>query len=180
MAQSIRRKYYAWLIDIVCSEEQKRDYSALLASLHSREFTWFVYNDDNRMVDGINLRYEYCESIGVNYDDNEFDFNCTVLEMMVALAKRCKETIIGDYDSFDASTLFWKMIENLGLIDQTDNNFDGYGVDDSLNIMLNRQYASDGSGGGLFVVENPRKDLRKVEIWYQMNWYLNTIMEEIY
>ena len=38
--------------------------------------------------------------------------------------------------------------------------------------MLAREY-SDNGHGGLFPLKNPKKDQRKVEIWYQMTEYIN-------
>ena len=38
-----------------------------------------------------------------------------------------------------------------------------------------REYAPDGRGG-LFTIRNCEEDLRKVEIWYQLCWYLDTII----
>ena len=40
--------------------------------------------------------------------------------------------------------------------------------------FLDRNYQRDGSGG-LFIVHG-HGDLRNVEIWYQMLWYLNDIL----
>ena len=40
---------------------------------------------------------------------------------------------------------------------------------------MNRTYSPDGDGG-LFTVRNCDRDLRNVEIWIQMCWYLDTIV----
>ena len=43
--------------------------------------------------------------------------------------------------------------------------------------LLYTSYAPDGKGG-LFTIRNPRFDMRSMEIWYQMNCYLNEIIRE--
>ena len=66
------------------------------------------------------------------------------------------------------------MIVNLGLGSMTDNRYEAYVVDDILDRFLDREYEPDGKGG-LFTIRGCKHDLRKVEIWYQTCWYLNTI-----
>ena len=43
-----------------------------------------------------------------------------------------------------------------------------------LERFLRREYEPDGRGG-LFTIKSGRHDMRKIEIWYQMMWYLDEI-----
>ena len=70
---------------------------------------------------------------------------------------------------------FWEMLANLGLSTVTDERYDREFVDEILQIFLDREYKPDGRGG-LFVIKNCDRDLRDVEIWYQMCWHLNDIV----
>jgi hypothetical protein len=96
--------------------------------------------------------------------------------MMVALAIRCEETIMDD-DRIGNRTgqWFWSMIHSLGLTPMTDQDFDAQQVDAIVARFLNRDYEPDGSGG-LFTVSDCKYDMRKVEIWCQLSWYLGSIM----
>jgi hypothetical protein len=67
------------------------------------------------------------------------------------------------------------MIVNLGLGGMTDKYFDRELVDERIAIFLDREYEPDGTGG-LFTVKNCDRDLRTVEIWRQLSYYLNTIV----
>ena len=69
---------------------------------------------------------------------------------------------------------FWKMINNLGLSGMTNSRFDYDYVDDVIFKFLNRDYSPDGRGG-LFTVKNCEYDLRDVEIWTQMLYYLDSM-----
>jgi hypothetical protein len=69
---------------------------------------------------------------------------------------------------------FWEMISNLGLFCMDDYNFDLKYVDEVVTKFLDRDYLSNGEGG-LFIINDAIKDLREVEIWYQMMWYLSSI-----
>ena len=69
---------------------------------------------------------------------------------------------------------FWNMVDSLGLGNMVDRYYDKHLVNDILYDFNNRKYAHNGVGG-LFTILNTRRDLRDVEIWYQMAWYLDTL-----
>jgi hypothetical protein len=132
--------------------------------------------DENRAGDGRDLRYRFAYEMGyATADIRAFldDGPCSVLEMMTALAARCEEHIMGDPDIGNRiSRWFWAMIQNLGLSSMDDEHFDEGFTDRTLARFLAREYGSDGEGG-LFMVKNAGKDMRGIEIWYQMMMYLN-------
>ena len=169
--------YFDWLYDLVCGERYAEDFSfrKLLSYLHTVEFTFLIERDINRAKEGVNLRYRF--SLEREWDDvpYELDGPSSVLEMMIALAIHCEESIMDDPLMGDrTSQWFWEMITNLGLGGMYDSNFDKDYVEDVVCRFLNREYEPDGHGG-LFVILNCKEDLRRVEIGYQLNWYLNTI-----
>ena len=67
---------------------------------------------------------------------------------------------------------FWRMMSNLGLGLMTDDIYDRGLVKHKLDIFLHREYEPDGKGG-LFYIRDCAEDLRKVEIWAQLCWYLD-------
>lgn len=73
------------------------------------------------------------------------------------------------------SQWFWGMITNLGLGGMSDEWFDMWRADIVIGRFLHRQYAPNGRGG-LFTVRDRDRDLRTVEIWYQLCWYLDSIV----
>jgi hypothetical protein len=173
----INDEYFEWLCELIDSKRfsKRNSYRKLLIHLHNIEFTWFVPHDDNRADDGIQLRRRY------GLDQNDMSLPqyltgpCSVLEMMVALAIRCEEAIMDDaLRGNRAGQWFWGMVRNLGLSPMIDSEFDRDFVDDVVARFLNREYEPDGRGG-LFTVKNPDRDLRTVEIWWQLSWYLGSI-----
>ena len=173
----INDDYLNWLCELVDIDRfaVSVSYRKLLSHLHNIEFTWFIPYDDNRADDGIQLRRRYAEV----HDDVSLSVYitgpCSVLEMMVALAVRCEEWLMDDA-LFGNRTgqWFWGMIHNLGLSPMSDSKFDAEYVDEAIARLLNREYEPDGKGG-LFTVRRCTRDLRTVEIWCQLNWYLNSI-----
>lgn len=175
MRERIRNEYFEWLYNLACGERYSSDisYRKLLTYLHSREFTYLIPRDINRAKDGISLRYRF--GLYFDYPNASDDLigPCSILEMMLALAIRCEENIMDDPGIGDRTgQWFWGMIANLGLRNMTDNVFDESVVDEIINRFLNREYEPDGAGG-LFTIRHCEYDLRTVEIWYQLCWYLD-------
>jgi hypothetical protein len=97
--------------------------------------------------------------------------------MMVALALACEEDIM-DNTSYGNRTgqWFWGMIVNLGLGSMTDGRYDERRVDEIIDRFLDRDYEPNGEGG-LFTIRHCDRDLRDVEIWHQLCWYLDSIID---
>ena len=173
----IKERYFYWLYDLVCEERYSKDisYRKLLGYLHETEFRYSIPRDDNRASDGINLRSRYSYDHGFDGIPEELYGPCSVLEMMIALAIRCEENIMDDPNVGDRTgQWFWGMIVSLGLGGMTDTRFDLDFVRDTVDIFLERDYEPDGRGG-LFTIRGCDRDLRDVEIWYQLCWYLDSI-----
>lgn len=178
--KDIINHYHFWLTSLVCDEPHQRYYQSLLETLSEIEFTWTITNDKNRATDGINLRKRFAEEEGLSIRvvNNALDKPCSILEMMAGLACRCEDSIMGDEEYGDRTTKwFWTMIRSLDLCDMDDDRYDDERVQFVMDEFLYRQYERNGKGG-LFYIRDCRRDLRKVEIWYQMCWYLDSIVEE--
>lgn len=172
----INDEYFNWLCELIDNRRFAKSvsYRKLLMHLHNIEFTWFVPHDDNRADDGVQLRRRYALVQNDMSLTRHISGPCSVLEMMVALAVRC-ETIMDDTLMGDRTgQWFWGMIHNLGLSPMNDSTFDRDFVDDVIARLLNREYEPDGKGG-LFTVRHCPRDMRTVEIWCQLSWYLDSI-----
>lgn len=170
----VSNQYLDWLMTIV----QLPYHSLLLEKLYNTEFVWLIPFDANRADDGIQLRYRFGREndipdpvIGSELDNRP----CSILEMIVALAIRAEEQIMGDPTIGDR-TAIWihDMLSSLGVIDLTDYDYDEDAVNEAIYIFINRMYTRTGRGG-LFEIPNldPSRDMRTAEIWYQMCWYMN-------
>ena len=178
--QRITDLYFEWLCDLVDANyyDENISYEKLMRYLFKKPFNYILERDSNRYEDGINMRYlfgsyrGFDQSMIGSYLDGA---DCSMLEMMVALSMRC-ENIMSDSDKYgdQTSTWFWEMIESIGLDEYDDDNYDEEEVDALVDICIDRNYEADGRGG-FFTVHNAPGDLRDVEIWTQMCWYLNYI-----
>ena len=177
MEYNIRDDYFGWLYYMMCEKRYGSiSYRKLLRCLHDIEFKWLIDLDSNRAEDGIDLRYRYSYYNGLDTVPECLDGPCSVLEMIVALAIRCEDDIMENSEIGNRTgQWFWSMITNLGLGGMNDDRFDEEEVRDTIDRFLDRKYASNGRGG-LFTIRNCDVNLRDVEIWTQMCWYLNNIV----
>lgn len=177
---SVEKDYFEWLYNLVCEGryEKPNSYRKLLKYLHDTEFTYRLRHDSDRAQDGVDLRRRFAlqnDEYYYDYTIRSLDGPCSVLEMMIALAIRCEETIMADPQVGDRTgQWFWKMIHNLGLGSMLDYRFDEEYVEQVVITFLNRKYEPNGRGG-LFTIRGCDSDLRKVEIWRQLCWYLDSI-----
>ena len=175
---AINNAYFDWMYETVCKNRFPKSisYRKLLMRLHTIEFRYYLTRDSARYDDGLDLRYRF-GYVCREYRDAEryIEGPCSVLEMMVALAIRCEESIMDNPKLGDRTAQwFWGMITNMGLGSMDDEKFDRECVDSIVNRFLDRQYEPNGKGG-LFTIRNCTDDLREVEIWWQLCWFLDSI-----
>lgn len=178
----IEKEYYNWICGLMCGKDHFKltSFSNLLSMLYDREFIWTIQQDENRAEEGIELRcrfvreYEYEMSYITRYLGGRR--SCSILEMMAALAIRCEENIMDDPEIGDRTTQwFWSMVDSLGLGAMYNSRFNPDYIDDVLTKFIKRDYSPNGKGG-LFTIKKYPRDLRQVEIWYQLCWYLDNLV----
>lgn len=167
--------YYSWLCDLIGLRQLDRSYFLLIKDLYNKPFSWFIPNDDNRACEGKNLRDQFCDENNYPYIYEYFDEECSMLELIIGLAYRCEGIMIDENFSISMKDWFWRLIENIGLIECTDEYYINYcaskSVDMILDKVINRGYLRSGKGG-FFPLKHPKEDQRKVDLWYQMSAYL--------
>jgi len=169
--------YLSWLYDLVTFTNRHRRYNyyLLIKDLHIKKFRWFIPNDDNRAFEGKNLRELFCKESGVEYNYDDFEEPVSMLEVILALAFRCESIMIDGPDNASVGGWFWKLLTNIDLDNFTDDEYYSLGGSNEvfriLDIVVERKYNKDGLGG-LFPLKKPKKNQRKVELWYQMCHFL--------
>lgn len=161
--------YRTWLFQIL--GEASVVYADALDVMFAIEFYEIIPNDINRVVDGLELRDEYRSEF--NLEPKTILDNCSVLEMMVALARRMNN--IGyDYTNPDKTAIwFWMMFSNMGLDVYTGRltTVERRNVGCIIDNMVEREYTSNGADG-LFPMYPAPFDSRKTELWYQMQSWI--------
>lgn len=178
MTALIDQVYFTWLCDRVNCNYGKpngKTYFGLLGQLHSKEFVWVVPNDDNRLEDAMDLRYEFHNDNGIDNPDTLLQGvpPLSVLEVIIGLSRR-----LAFLDSGEPGDRAWLLIENLGLHNQCDpiTRLKAEFIDDALETLIWRTYEPDGVGG-FFPLAFPYENQTKVEIWRQMSAYISEQLE---
>ena len=172
MSHLLDEQYLKWLYAQVGSVKLKnpsRTYWSLARQLYTKEYDWFIPNDDNRVEDGRDLRYQFLEECDLGEDQEWLGLDCSMLEMVIGLSRRLSFLAEGEPRDW-----FWHLLDNLGILftDRENGPHRNKEVRAVLDSVVKRDYHADGRGG-LFPLRHPDGDQRLVEVWDQMNSYLD-------
>lgn len=150
-----------------------------MSSLFNKQFFYLLPLDENRSIDGVDLRREYIYENNLSEDGFVKVFpseRANLLEVILSLAIRCDQIMS---TSNHPSTYFWfgKILKNIGINECTDDFYNSDFVESRLDDLIWRRYRPDGFGG-FFYIRNAKEDLRNVDIGTQMSWYLNQFDNE--
>ena len=176
---SIYTIYFNWMLNKIFHDENlKMSYYELLCILNSIVYEWILEMDENRQKDAQDLRYLFGNEYGLTEAQicQELDIlPPSLLEVIVALINRVQETILYDPDKLNSNQeIFMDILTNLGLneltghLTEVDTNY----IWEVIVNFYHHNYSYFGEGG-MFVVQNPKADMRETEIWYQCMWYLD-------
>ena len=170
---SLDERYLSWLYDQVASvktRQRHRTFWSLFRQLHDTIFVAVVPHDENRIADAEDLRDEFLAEAEDGRGDLDWMRSpCSMLELLVILARQLSFEMDDDEKAW-----FWHLIEVLDLEKFNDREYDDRAeevIGEALDRVIWRTYRSNGQGG-LFPLRSPKRDQRKVELWYQLNAYL--------
>lgn len=167
-------EYEDWLVSHACALcSEYGSYYELFTYLYSRKFYPVMDRDSDRAEDGISLRMNFINEKGYFISPESFGI-CNILELIVALGIRC-ESFLEEHDEQIGRWIF-RMIQNLGMDSMVDGHFNEQKACRIINNLINRRYDRNGHGG-LFTITTRNTDMRKIEIWHQMCWYLDEVMD---
>ena len=161
-------KYHEWLLEFVRADlPEHRRYKRVLKFLDEKPFSYILLMDKNREADGYELRCEFMEETGLGVTG---PVSC--MEVLCALSRRIEMEIMGEPGNDHFEKWFWVMFKNLELDEYTDDTFDRYKVNEILDKWLQRRFKTNGKGS-IFLTSKTDIDQREVDMWYQMQRYLN-------
>lgn len=171
-AKPLDELYFTWLYRQVANPDitdPAFTFWKLLKELFTKEFVWLIPNDDNRLEDGKELRIEFIHEEGLTEVDRDWiELGCSVLELMVGLARRLSFEAEGQPHYW-----FWCMMENIGINRYSDDwkRFPRTHIHKVLDRVIFRTYKANGQGG-FFPLKHSEQDQRQVELWYQLSAYV--------
>lgn len=190
---NLKELYFKWLCRLAFPNIHDRSlYSHVLYLLYVTNFIVIIPLDENRLKDGIDLRYQFSCDCRIPYElvQNEFsDTDSSILEVLIALAQRWEKYIMSDLQYGDRTSKWFElMFKNLGLSYYTDSKFENdighsrlFAHSQVMNILETfnkREYSYDGSGGNIIILRDSVYDLRLLELWDQICIYTDLILEK--
>ena len=178
MTPQIEHDYFQWLTSqIELPDGNPHTYNDLFTRMYDTEFVWHISHDDDRLQDGLELRTQFMHQTQQKRSpdlDAIIHKGASVLEVLIALSIRVAFTAGGH-----APIWAWQLIENLHLDRASDPFTSGKAnrVDDILETLIHRTYQRDGQGGFFPVSSSVEQDQTKIDIWNQMNIYVNEIQQ---
>lgn len=176
MTSSLTEDYLRWL------EPQIRDsrgnpektYGDLVRLMFEKEFVPLIANDDNRAVDGQDLRAEFCHEQKLRPVSLKNLGLASFLEVLIGLSRRLSFAATGQPQGWA-----WQLLTNLELHRMPDplSRRKAQQASDILDVCISRTYQHDGLGG-FFPLAWPDEDQTKVELWYQMAAYIDELHPE--
>lgn len=172
MTSQLDNKYFEWLTDQIAVQygiENGNSYVELLTLFHEKEFVWIILNDDNRVMDGLDIRQEFIDEFQCGVPAHNVGMGASFLEVLLGLSRRLAFNAEGE-----PQTWAWQLIDNIGLNNESDPLIeeDLDRIDGHLDTIIWRRYKRDGWGGFFPLIHTPN-DQRAVELWYQMMEYIN-------
>lgn len=170
---TLDEQYLSWLYSQVASVKTRhkhRSFWSLFKQLHKTIFVAIVSNDENRIEDARDLRYEYLAEAEDEQGDRDWTRSpCSMLELLIVLSRQLAFEMDDSVESW-----FWHLIDVLNLEQFNDREYDEHAesvIEETLERVIWRNYSHTGEGG-LFPLRSPERDQRKIELWYQLNAYL--------
>lgn len=156
--------YFDWLCGEVGAGPEMiyQNRRKLLVYLYNKPFWYSNKMDENRFIDAEDMCAEFEDTEGFRTGHAP-----CCLDVMVALCKRIDHDIMGTGDIMEKARWFTDMLKSLELYNMTDQYFDAEQAD----ILVDMWLRGDKS---LFIGPDY---IKKFDIWYQAQYYLNELLE---
>ena len=160
--------YVHWVMKdkIHMTDREIRNYSKLVDILARIEFYWIHPMDENRAIDGLELRSDFEYETGEYLDKSSGLLpRCTFFEMLAALSIRCENQLMRNLSIGDrTSRWFFEFLDNLGVDGRMTNEKD-------IRRIIDETMSGEKS---MFQLKKNRGiNQNNEEIWKQMSAYIN-------
>ena len=160
--------YIRWVLKdkLGLNEKEIRNNLCLVRALSEVEFTWRHPMDENRAIDGLDLRRDFEYETGDFLDKSSGLLpGCSMFEMLAALAIRCenqlmRNSLLGDR----TSKWFFEFLDNLGILDCDERDVE--------HIVDACEQFADGRKD-MFPLKKKGIKQKNEQIWKQLMAYLN-------
>ena len=164
--------YIHWVMKdkLKLTDKEIKDYKNLCIVSATIEFTWIHPMDENRAMDGLELRDDFEYETGEYLDKSSgLPPNCSFFEMLAALCIRCESQLMRNLSLGDrTSKWFFEFLDNLGL----DSDMRTDDIEEILVAFMHGDYKSNGEGG-MFPLKRRGINQRGEQLWKQLSAYIS-------
>ena len=159
--------YIHWVLTdkLGLTDKECKKYQYLVSALTDVEFVWRHPMDENRAIDGLELRSDFEYETG-DYLDKSSGLmgSCTFFEMLAALAIRCENQLMRNLSVGDrTSKWFFEFLDNLDLLEENLREDDIKTItEDFMNGDLD-----------MFPLKHKGITQKNEQIWKQLSAYIN-------
>lgn len=162
-----------WYDRLVEKLDPLHERTVILRCLYDTIYYSDIAMDDNRRVDAISYRH--------SVTDEEYDSPANCLEVLYVLSRKCEKILYDPSKGSEESQqveFFWLMIENLGLIEYSDDDIkrNPEMVDEinrSIDKWLKRRFRRDGYGSPFFIPGE--RNMNNIELWQAATRWLTFV-----
>ena len=152
-------EFFYYLVDYI----DGYGYEDMLKVLYKTPFEAKVKTDSNLLVSAREFREERTRI-------TDYPGNC--FEVLVQMAIDMDDILYDSKHGTRVDQWFWIFMDNMGLTNYDNNDFDYDAVARIVDSFNRRKYKVSGEGGPC-PLNRPTKNLRKTDYWYQINMYVN-------
>ena len=160
--------YVRWVMKdkLNMKDREIRDYLGVCMTLSDIEYVWIHPMDENRAMDGLELRSDFEYETGEYLDKSSGLLpKCTFFEMLAALSIKCENQLMRNLSIGDrTSKWFFEFLDNLGV----ENDISDLEIDKIVEDFM------VGKGKNtMFPLKKRGINQKNEQIWKQMGAYLN-------
>ena len=160
--------YIHWVLKdkLGLTDKEIHDNLCLVSALAQVEFVWRHPMDENRALDGLELRKDFEYETGDYIDKSSgLIYQCTMFEMLAALAIKCEDQLMRDSMTGDrTSKWFFEFLDNLDLLGCDERDVDH--IIDTCDLFMRGKK-------DMFPLKKKGIKQANEQIWKQLMAYLN-------
>ncbi len=152
-----------------------KTYDDLIKVMFEKPFTCVIPMDENRMMDGMDLRVDFARIEHIRPTLMPMLGPCSFLEVLIGLSRRMAFIAGGQ-----APGWAWQLLCNIELNRMSDPLTRGKHrkAQEIMDTVIWRKYDPDGTGGFFPLTHSDNGDQTQIELWYQMNAYIAELHSE--
>lgn len=168
-------EYFKWLVEQI-DDRDRDDMLPVLSYLFKKEYVWYTDLNATQAMNGVELRDTFASEFGMDSEKAKEERPCSVLELLVSLARTVEYDVYGQPGEEEPSRWFWEWLDNLGIDERcTGKGYSKDYLDQCIDDWLEGDITAKGKRSP-FPIKRRGVDMRRKTHWQQCMAYVNEHM----